>query len=503
MGWGWSIDTESLPPVVTNSIGATHPVPSSRQEWVEIFNDAPGPPELLWIVSLNYLVPLAKSDSEYATETLRSFYEAFWEEHDTIKQRLGSSWDHCSSLRLKTLCALNGSGNQLLNEEAMAYLRKEIDRENYWQQIALNNHGLMLIDALNGVALTFCESSVTFGRCAEELSRILDFVFGEDGFCNENSPAYHYLYIRLLRDICSKYESWLECAEFVIVARNYLKLIEGTMSQLVTQDGMIPPMGDSNPAASDFESVDGTHFSERVGLWIYKHDDIFLSFKCGFESLTHKHADDTSIILRYRGEDLITDAGTANFNYRDPKILGLRTQKGHSGVYFPRFDGVHPAKLYSSGYGAKSVLVTATDKTVRGGYLISGNFLAHRHLSVMTPTRIRVDDHVSAIQPTRAVVRFIVPPAVGVISGKDGFWLLGQKSEARVRFNQRVKVSITCGQEQDPYKGWISVKPNETTSAKCVEVSRPIWRRGILAHTIDLMPPSGHRSVVRFRNAKT
>lgn len=493
MGWGWSIDTESLPPVVTNSIGATHLVPNSCQEWVDIFNDASGPPELLWIVSLNYLVPLAKSDSVYAIETLRSFYDAFWEERDTIKQRLGSSWDHCSSLRLKTLCALNGSGNQLLKNEAMAYLRKEIDRENYWQQVALNNHGLMLIDALTGVALTFSESTATFGRCAEEFRRILRFVFGEDGFCNENSPAYHYLYIRLLRDICSKYSQWPQCAELVSVARDYLKLIEGTMSQQVTQDGMIPPLGDSNPAASDFESVDGTYFSERVGLWIYKRDDIFLSFKCGFESLTHKHADDTSIILRYRDEDLITDAGTANFNYRDPKILGLRTQKGHSGVYFPRFDGVHPAKLYSSGYGAKSVLVTATEKSVRGGYLISGNFLAHRHLAVLTPTRIRVEDHVSAIRPARSVVRFIVPPAVEVLSDKDGFWLFARKSQVRVRFNQRVKVSITCGQEEDPYKGWISVRPNETTSAKCVEVSRPIWRRGILVHTIDLMPPSGNQ----------
>lgn len=491
MGWGWSINQESHPPVVTNSIGATHPVPNSSHEWASIFADAPGPSELLWQVSLNYLVPLSKENPEYATEALESFYEAFWNARGDLRRRLGSSWDHCSSLRLKTLCALNGSAGDALRDAAARLLRREIAAENYWSQIALNNHGLMLVDALVSVAITLSEPAESFQRSAGELSRILEFVFAEDGFCNENSPAYHYLYIRLLREISSKYDAWPQCSELVQIARRYLKLAETTMGQVVTQDGKIPPLGDSNPASSEFRGPDGTYFSERVGLWIYKRDGVFLSFKCGFESVTHKHADDTSITLNYRGEDFIVDAGTANFNYRDKKILGLRTQKGHSGVYFPKFDEVHPAKLYGvDGYGAKSALVTATERTARGGYLVSGNFVAHRHVVVASPTRIRVEDHTSSIRPARSIVRFIVPAEVDVIQDRAGFRLIAEKSEARVRFNQRVRTTITRGQEVAPYKGWISVRPNETTVANCIEISRPLWRRGVLSHTIDLMPTS-------------
>lgn len=516
MGWAWRLSTPiGGIPTVTNAIAAQHPIPTSAGEWDEIFNAATNASELLWAASLNYMVDLHKHDSTYAVSALRAFYDAFWRSFHEIAETLGSSWDHCSSMRLKTLTALTGSGDTQMEQLAYQYLRKETDAEDYWRLIERNNHGLMLLDALIGVSLVSADSSVSLKRAATELERILGFVFGDDGFCNENSPAYHHLYVRLVEDFIAKYRDRTGCECIVETAEKYLVVIKPSMSKIVKPNGDIPPLGDSNPSGSKYESVSGTFFSERVGLWVYKLSSLYLTFTCGFENLTHKHADDTSITLSYRGEDLITDAGTASYNYGDPRILGLRTQKGHSGVYFKRFDNYHPAKLYGKGIEAKSVMLAANASSVRGGYMISGNHIAHRHLTVVSPTRIRIEDHCSSISHASSVIRFIVPNHVAVGVESSGFRLYGKSVSANVTFSEKVRVRVAVGETEEPHRGWISIKPNETIPAQCVEVSRSVCGRGKLVHTIDLIdstadgalkPPQGQtashlrcRYVGRFR----
>lgn len=510
MGWAWSISyPEGKFPLVTNAIAAKHEIPDSIEEWQQVFDSTASPSELLWAVSLNYMVDLHKHRPDYAFNALEAFYGAFWNSREDISATLGSSWDHCSSMRLKSLTALTGAGDLRVANRARDYLAEELGKEDFWHLITPNNHGLMLLDSLIGVSLITTRSSVALDRAAVELERIFSSVFDKDGFCNENSPAYQHLYVRLTEGLITKYRDRAGCESIVEVAKRYLVLMSETMSQIVKQNGEIPPLGDSNPSRSKYRSIDGTFFSERVGLWIYKDADLYLTFVCGFESLTHKHADDTSITLRYRGEDLITDAGTASYNYSDPRILGLRTQKGHSGIYFTRFDDYHPAKLYGRGVEAKSAMVTATKASVRGGYMISGNHLAHRHVLVLSPTRIRVEDHTSSLPKSKTVTRFITPPEIEIKLEPNGFWLLGAKVAARVTFSEKVRSTVFHGQQEQPYKGWISLKANETTPARCLEVSRSVFRSGKLVHTIDLMerpsdlkPERLHENPSRMSDAK-
>lgn len=488
MGWAWKLSSsKGKVPTVRNAIAAQHPIPAIASEWEEVFSAASSPSELLWATSLNYMVDLHKCDPAYATSALEAFYKAFWDSSSEISRILGSSWDHCSSMRLKALTALTGSSDPKMEQLADRFLQQEMAAEDYWSQIERNNHGLMLLDALIGVGLVSSDSSEVLQRAVVELDRILGFVFGNDGFCNENSPAYHHLYVRLVEGLIIKYRDRPGCESIVETAERYFETIKSSMSWVVKPNGDIPPLGDSNPSGSNYESKSGTFFSERVGLWVYKHAGLYLTFTCGFENLTHKHADDTSITLSYRGEDLITDAGTASYKYSDPRILALRTQKGHSGVYFPRFDKYHPAKLYGKGIEAKSALIAASESSARGGYMISGNHIAHRHVTVLSPTKIRFEDHASSISQSRAVIRFIVPAHISVGVASSGFWLSGDSVSARVTFSERVKVRVAVGEGEDPYRGWISVKPNETTPAQCVEVSHKIFGRGKLVHTIDLM----------------
>lgn len=488
MGWAWKLSwSKGEVPTVRNAIAAQHPIPAIASEWEEVFSSASNPSELLWATSLNYMVDLHKYDPAYATSALEAFYSAFWDSSSKISRILGSSWDHCSSMRLKALTALTGSNDPKMEHLADRYLQQEMAAEDYWLQIERNNHGLMLLDALIAVGLVSADSSEVLQRAVVELDRILGFVFGDDGFCNENSPAYHHLYVRLVEGLITKYRDRPGCESIVETAERYFETIKSSMSWVVKPNGDIPPLGDSNPSGSNYESKNGTFFSERVGLWVYKHAGLYLTFTCGFENLTHKHADDTSITLSYRGEDLITDAGTASYKYSDPRILALRTQKGHSGVYFPRFDNYHPAKLYGKGIETKSALIAASESSARGGYMISGNHIAHRHVTVLSPTKIRIEDHASSISQSRAVIRFIVPAHVSVGVASSGFLLSGGSVSAKITFSERVRVRVAVGEDEDPYKGWISVKPNETTPAQCVEVSRSVFGRGKLVHTVELM----------------
>lgn len=488
MGWGWELDTVSTEcPAVTNSINATHPIPDTADQWMKVFESAKNASELLWQVSINYMVPLHKHDAAYALSALESFYDQFWQSRFDLRQQLGSSWDHCSSLRMKSLVALMGSSDSRMETLANNQLIKELEAENYWASIAPNNHGLMLVDALIGTTLVSPAGDGMILRAEAELERILDYVFGEDGFCNENSPAYHYLYIRLLRDLTQKYGRYEQCRSLVDKAEAKLRIIEQSISKIVRRDGMIPPLGDSNPSASEFRSSDGTFFSDRVGLWIYKHGDLFMTFKCGFESLTHKHADDTSVTLNFRGEELITDAGSSSYDYSDGRVLGLRTQKGHSGIFFEKFDDMHPSKLYSKGYQCRSALISATTESVRGGYLISGHYAAHRHVTVVSGMRIAVEDYAASIHRAAYAVRFIIPQGIRVETDKRGFWLRGDKVRARITFSERVDVTMVSGEDGPPFKGWLSEKANEVVPAHCVEVRRKWFKRGRLSHTIDLM----------------
>ncbi|NTS21581.1 heparinase II/III family protein, partial [Bacteroides fragilis] len=161
-----------------------------------------------------------------------------------------------------------------------------------------------------------------FHRAALQLEEILAYVFGEDGFCNENSTFYHHLYIRILTGIVGKFEKVDSCREVLNTASSYLDLANESIRKICYHDGSLPALGDSNPIATAYSSDLGTAWSQRTGpMGTQKDEDLFLSFKCGFESDVHKHADDTSLSLRCGGEDLILDSGTCNYDYSDPRVF--------------------------------------------------------------------------------------------------------------------------------------------------------------------------------------
>ncbi|WP_408931049.1 heparinase II/III family protein [Corynebacterium sp. YSMAA1_1_D6] len=470
MGWGWTLQKKDEMYVVKNSINATHPVEQDPEGWNDLIRTTGNKSEMLWVLSLNYLVDIAKIDPSYAETALLSFYDVFTVSRHELAVFLGTSWDHCCAMRLKALVALS-SAQSPLRQSARKLLEDEIQGEDYWALIVRNNHGLMLLESLIAAQIASNTSDKHFfHRAALRLEEILSYVFGEDGFCNENSTFYHHLYIRILGGMIEKFDKVESCREVVLTANRYFDLATESIRKICLHDGSLPPLGDSNPISTKYDSVLGTAWSQRTGLWVYKSEELYLSYKCGFESDVHKHADDTSLSLRFRGEDLILDSGTCNYDYSDPRVFSLRTQAGHSGLYFRKFDAVHPAKLYGDAGMVISGLVSPLPRAVRGGYLASGNYVAHRAVKLLSNEHFRVEDWWSSISAERPVHRFIVPTDVRIEYSPKEIVLLGEKAQLRIRTSERVRCEINVGEQSGTYRGWISRLANEVEPAQCLEV---------------------------------
>lgn len=486
MGWGWNLEKKDGVYVVKNSIDAFHPVERTPKAWSELIRRTKSKSEMLWALSLNYLVDIAKNDPTYAEAALLSFYDSFKMSRHELSVFLGTSWDHCCAMRLKSLVALS-SAQSPLRESAIKLLEYEIKGEDYWALIVRNNHGLMLLESLMAAQIAIDVSdSDFFHRAALQLEEILTYVFGGDGFCNENSTFYHHLYIRILGGIIERFENVERCREVLETARSYLDLATKSIRKICYTDGSLPPLGDSNPIATAYSSDLGTVWSQRTGLWVHKNEDLYLSFKCGFESDVHKHADDTSLSVRFGGEDLILDSGTCNYDYSDPRVFSLRTQVGHSGLYFRKFDSIHPAKLYGDAGMVISRLISPRPRDVRGAYLASGNYVAHRAVKLLSNGHFRIEDWWSSISGDRPVHRFIIPWNVRIEYSPREIVLIGENSKLRMKTSDRVRCEIAVGEESGTYRGWISRLANKVEPAQCLELHTRSHRNNSLSIDVQV-----------------
>ena len=152
-GHGWAIVAVAGGVEVKNPAGVKHKLYTESRDWVECLDKFPGTTQRLWSFSLNYLVNAHKIDPELARSSLVAFYDGLAEIRGTVRKRLGESWDHCVSMRLRALTALTGCGDDKMAELAKAYIETEKNSEDLWRLVVNNNHGLMLVQSLIEAAL--------------------------------------------------------------------------------------------------------------------------------------------------------------------------------------------------------------------------------------------------------------------------------------------------------------------------------------------------------------
>lgn len=310
----------------------------------------------LWLNSLYFVQILLErfkisGDRRYIVHA-KYLFDSYFSCLDKDEELQKVAWrdEHAVANRLSVLVAvLHASANGIdlagISEARLLWL---IEVHAEWlmidQHYVNNNHGVMMDMALlnaailvSGMALK--ESSSWISKATQRINKMLNITFDEDGCCTENSPTYHYVNYSLFNaaqkfltshDIHFPEEAaWKEKLAKVLRVGHIL----------VRPDGGLPLIGDSESRIGTFFPSDKGVLSERFGyypnsgLFVYKCDDIYFTLKGGGCSFSHRHLDDTSITLFYKGQDFIVDAGMYSYDIGDKMRRWFISHRAHSGFY--------------------------------------------------------------------------------------------------------------------------------------------------------------------------
>lgn len=448
---------------------------TNAKSWQEVQN-YPVLTDRLWAYSLKYSWWLFQNGyRDLAVKTVNTFYESSLESEETFEKYLPGSWDHAVSIRLALLACMLPNATFEEHEAIRNYIRLELNWALTDGNVKDNNHGFMLV-------VSILIASVSLSKFADPISEelkvfgiikfkeIIHAVFGDDDYCNENSPFYAHFYVHTLKKIARQFSEVEGMQEFTSFVNTYISSSQETLEKIIHPNAAIPPMGDSSEMNTRYKSIPGIHYSTRTGFWVHKKRDRYLSFKCGFDSLVHKHADDTSITLQINGKDFLVDSGFCNYNYSDSRVISLRTQKAHSGVYYSELDNEYPARLYKAPIFAVSGLVVKNTREVTGWQILAGDNYISRTLKLVSDTKFTITDEFHTTSYAEPIRRFIVPFEVNVEIRSSGVRLRNGNEWVDMEFSENVKTVITSGVTGKEARGWISKKANSIIPAKCIEV---------------------------------
>lgn len=189
-----------------------------------------------------------------------------------------------------------------------------------------NNHGIMMDRALIllGILLEHPDASRWIEKGIWRLKDTFYYSFSYNGVHLENSPEYH----RIVYNLYFSTETFLNQNNLSLGEDllNILSKSEKYFLMLSKPDGSLPMIGDSgklfiNNQMKKFESF----YDQTAGISILqsKNNDneelsSWISFVCGYGTTTHKHFDDLSFTLFYKGKDIFVDSG--KYGYGKSKI---------------------------------------------------------------------------------------------------------------------------------------------------------------------------------------
>lgn len=431
-----------------------------------------GDSDFLWISSLTYLPYVHEENQSAIVETTAASCWALLSAADG-RSRIRTSQDHLVALRLYAVAYL--LERDVPVPELLCIFESDLKWALTPRNVATNNHGLMLCLALLDVLPVIADSvhrSRVQTYASENILKILDSVLGEDGFCDENSPFYAHLYNIKVREVLNRHSGPLSDTGTISEVRAHLERCSNALRQVTYEDGCIPAIGDSSENSSPYVGVPGTYSSPRTGFWIHKTDSLYVSMRAGSSSSIHRHADDLSLIVRYRGSEFISDSGFHSFNYSDPRVRMVRSQRGHSGLYFPKYDELINGELF----GRNRISSSMTDGTsngiarVRGCYTIDQQHSAYRALEI-SATSIKIDDTYHSVSGLDAVQRFIVPEEVDIVVSQNRVTLSRDGVALLITAEYPCRIDIVSGETAAPFKGWRSPSPRALVKAHCVEIS--------------------------------
>ncbi|MGL4345853.1 MAG: heparinase II/III family protein [Cellulosilyticaceae bacterium] len=417
-----------------------------------------------------------------------------WYDYASSKPQNAFLWnDHAVAMRVENLLcfasiATQSKGiigpqfimkvNSLIKEHA-AYLYEDA----YYT--FNHNHGIIQDCALidSSYYLNDNESPSYLERAKKRLCMQLEYGFNQENVHIENSPGYQSEVLMLLEQLArlmnlyhDPFGAWLmeqirPYNEFLVASiKPNVRLgeIGDTSSFYGIKEKNLAYRLD-NPQllyATTYgkegnKPTDNTKIYPKSGYYFYRsswaQEDFeratWVAFKAGYQSKTHKHADDLSFMLYSKGVDIFVDPGWYNYVYGDPLREYFISAHAHNTVIV---DGKTYSPTVANAY--KTGILKYETTRAEYDYILAFNKMYEgvqidRHFYYLKQDSILVyDDIVSDKEHTYSQL-FHLSEAVQIISRSDTEVLLKIKhTPYRVRVIQLIKETTLEVYHGDPQK---------------------------------------------------
>ena len=295
-----------------------------------------------------------------------------WCNYEASTPRLENEylWDqHAAALRAENILALLlvGAESNLLSIEDICSIVVQLGKHGRYHASSANylereNHGVFQDRSLLYLGLALGVDSwveLAKKRVAEQWTALFD----KDMVGAENSFAYQRIDKNLFLDIAyimNKYD-----LQQGVLLEEAIERAEEFMGYALMPNGVCPPYGDTyrdDYSSCSYLNEDGAlAYSSRKGLVgkapenlfaVYTNagyyfgrefwqcdshqanfsDSAWTMFRSGYTSITHRQADDNSMMYYINGQEVLTDSGVYNYMFRDPMRRYVRSALAHNMV---------------------------------------------------------------------------------------------------------------------------------------------------------------------------
>ncbi|PZP14280.1 MAG: hypothetical protein DI611_12350 [Brachybacterium faecium] len=449
---------------------------------------------LLWLYSLVPLRIIADEyeDFAYVNREVRAFHRYITSDDGVDRLNTLTSRDHLTAEYMRTLTYLLTDDRFEARHEAEALLQAAASWALEPGSIAANNHGMMLALSVLHSTPFIPDSSVDQDEAAtKQLIAILRSAFDETGLCVENSPAYHHFYIRYMRSIAEEakilggaiqdHES--EITDLILKAEN-------TLNSVALPNGALPPFGDGNlwPDASPVPP-DGEHYSEPSGVYVRREGQMYLAFKCGMSSITHKHVDDNSLYLWANGEPVLLDGGLYNYDWKNRFTLCVKSQRGHSSPQFQRYSETYPATLYRPGAVRVKASITKSHEDefiiLSGTSTIDDMYNTQRTVKLapgLFLEPISIIDEFSSPDSERKYVRYLVPGHYSISIHENKVLGRSERNILTLEFSNGRVSTLRANDTGERADAWVATGFGEATPAWAIDVELDMVQDTLVTH---------------------